>query len=110
MLPENWIKASSLDEGHLVPCISLYVWVKDDTFAVERTETRLERIALKANLRYDKIDDLVTEEAIAADALTIPYAHEIAWLWHFAKRLQHGREEVRGTSRTDGTRGLVFCA
>ena len=84
MLPESWIKASSLDEGHLVPCISLYVWVKDDTFAVERTETRLERIALKANLRYDKIDDLVTEEAIAADALTIPYAHEIAWLWHFA--------------------------
>ena len=61
MLPENWIKASSLDEGHLVPCISLYVWVKDDTFAVERTETRLERIALKANLRYDKIDDLVTD-------------------------------------------------
>lgn len=109
MLPENWIKASSLDEGHLVPCISLYVWVKDDTFAVERTETRLERITLKANLRYDKIDDLVTEEAIAADALTIPYAHEIAWLWHFAKRLQHGREEVRGRPEPTGRVDWYFA-
>ena len=65
------------------------------------TETRLERIALKANLRYDKIDDLVTEEAIAAGcARPSRIAHEIAWLWHFAKRLQHGREEVRGRPGT----------
>ena len=79
MLPENWIKASSLDEGHLVPCISLYVWVKDDTFAVERTETRLERIALKANLRYDKIDDLVTEEAAVKRCADVPNRRD-AWI------------------------------
>lgn len=109
MLPEAWIKAASLDEGSLVPCLSLYAWVKDDTFAVERTETRLERIALKANLRYDKIDSLVTEEAIAADALEVPFAHEIAWLWRFAKHLQAGREEVRGRPEPVGRVDWYFA-
>lgn len=96
MLPENWIKAYSLDEGRAVPCLSLYITVKDDTLAVESTETRLERIAVKKNLRYDKIDEFVTEEAIQSGALDVPFADDIAWLWRFAKRLQKGREEVRG--------------
>ena len=109
MLPEAWIQAASLDEGHMVPCLSLYAWVKDDTFAVERTETRLERINLKANLRYDKIDDLVTEEALTAGTLDIPYASEIRWLWQFAKHLQKGREEVRGRPEPVGRVDWYFA-
>lgn len=109
MLPEAWIKAASLDEGRTVPCLSLYVWVKDDTFAVERTETRLERIALRANLRYDRLDALVTEEALTAGTLDIPYANEIRWLWHFAKRLQKGREEVRGRPEPVGRVDWYFA-
>lgn len=109
MLPEDWIKAASLDEGVTVPCLSLYVWVKDDTYAVEKTETRLERIALKANLRYDKIDALVTEEAIQNQTLDIPFAHEICWLWHFAKVLQKGREEVRGRPEPVGRVDWFFA-
>lgn len=109
MLPEAWIQAASLDEGHVVPCLSLYAWVKDDTFAVERTETRLERISLKANLRYDKIDDLVTEEALTAGTLDIPYADEIRWLWQFAKHLQKGREEVRGRPEPVGRVDWYFA-
>ncbi len=96
MLPENWVKAFSLDEGRAVPCLSLYITVKDDTFAVESTETRLERVAVKQNLRYDKIDALVTEEAIESGTLDVPFADDIAWLWRFAKALQKKREEVRG--------------
>ncbi|MDO5531840.1 ribonuclease catalytic domain-containing protein [Sutterella sp.] len=109
MLPENWVAAASLDEGRVVPCLSLYAWVKDDTFSVERTETRLERIRMSANLRYDKIDSLVTEEAIEANTLDIPYAHEISWLWHFAKHLQHGREEVRGRPEPVGRVDWFFA-
>ena len=109
MLPETWIQAASLDEGRMVPCLSLYAWVKDDTFAVERTETRLERISLKANLRYDKIDDLVTEEALTAGTLDIPYAGEIRWLWQFAKHLQKGREEVRGRPEPVGRVDWYFA-
>lgn len=109
MLPENWVKAFSLDEGVEVPCLSLYITVKDETFSIETTETRLERIAVKKNLRYDKIDSLVTEEAIEGNTLDIPYAHEIGWLWHFAKRLQHRREEVRGRPEPVGRIDWFFA-
>lgn len=102
MLPEPWVKAFSLDEGTAVPCVSIYFTVKDETFEVESSETKLEKIVVAKNLRYDKIDDLVTEEALAADALEIPYAHEVAWLWHFAKALQKKREEVRGRPEPTG--------
>lgn len=109
MLPENWVKAYSLDEGVEVPCLSLYITVKDDTFAVESTETRLERITLVKNLRYDKIDDLVTEEAIENRTLDIPFAEEIGWLWRFAKVLQKGREEVRGRPEPVGRVDWFFA-
>lgn len=109
MLPENWVKAYSLDEGVEVPCLSLYITVKDDTFSVESTETRLERIAVAKNLRYDKIDDLVTEEAIENKTLDIPFAEEIGWLWRFAKVLQKGREEVRGRPEPVGRVDWFFA-
>ena len=64
MLPEPWIEGYSLDEGRSVPCLSLYITVHDDTFGVEKTETRLERITVERNVRHDRIDELVTEEAI----------------------------------------------
>lgn len=105
MLPEPWIERYSLDEGRSVPCLSLYVTVYDDTFGVEKTETRLERITVERNVRHDRIDELVTEEAILNHTLDIPYAEEISWLWHFARRLLKDREEVRGrpelTNRID---------
>lgn len=102
MLPENWIKAYSLDEGHLVPCLSIYFTVDDETYFVEKSETRLERVAVNRNLRYDKIDSLVTEEAILNKTLDIEYAEEISWLWHFAKRLLATREENRGRPEAKG--------
>ena len=93
MLPEAWIKAFSLDEGRPVPCLSLYVTVDDETLSVEKTETRLERVSVERNLRYDKIDALVTEEAIEAGTLGIEFADEICWLWRFARKLLRNREE-----------------
>lgn len=105
MLPEPWIEGYSLDEGRSVPCLSLYITVHDDTFGVEKTETRLERITVERNVRHDRIDELVTEEAIENHTLDIEYAEEISWLWHFARRLLREREEVRGrpelTNRVD---------
>ena len=71
MLPENWIQTYSLDEGRLVPCVSLYLTVDDETLSVEKSETRLERIAVSRNLRYDRIDSLVTEEAIVSGTLDV---------------------------------------
>lgn len=102
MLPENWVKAFSLDEGRTVPCLSLYAVVDDETFSVLSTDTRLERVVMGENLRYDKLDAEVTEEAIEAGTLAVPRAEEIGFLWRFAKHLQAGREEVRGRPEPKG--------
>jgi exoribonuclease II len=102
MLPESCIKAFSLDEGRPVPCVSLYATVDDETLSVISTETRLERVAVERNLRYDRIDALVTEEAVSSGHLDMAFGDDICWLWRFAKHLQKGREEVRGRPEATG--------
>lgn len=96
MLPNNWVAAYSLDEGREVPALSLYVTVSDETHEVLSAETKLERIAVAKNIRYDRLEEPVTEEAIAAGTLSAPFAEELSWLWRFAKSLLKKREEVRG--------------
>jgi exoribonuclease-2 len=102
MLPESCIKAFSLDEGRPVPCVSLYATVDDETLSIISTETRLERVAVERNLRYDRIDSLVTEEAVSSGHLDMEFGDDICWLWRFAKHLQKGREEVRGRPEATG--------
>ena len=102
MLPEAWVKACSLDAGRVVPCLSLYATVDDATFSVLSTDTRVERVRMGDNLRYDLLEQEVTEEAIVSGALSIPHAGEIAFLWRFAKHLQADREAVRGRPEPKG--------
>ena len=96
MLPDNWVQAFSLDAGRAVPCLSLYSLVNAQTFEVESTYTRLERINVVENVRYDKIEELFTEEALSNDAVEHPWAKEIGVLWRFAKKCLADREAVRG--------------
>ncbi len=96
MLPKEWVAAFSLDEGLICPVVSLYAVVDNETLAVLSTDTRLERIKIEKNLRYDLIADKVTEEAIQEGNLPVPYGPELIWLWKFAKKLLKDREEVRG--------------
>ena len=102
MLPESWIERTSLDEGKCVPCVSLYVTVDDETMAVQATETRVEKITVKHNLRYDLIHEKVTAEAIEDGTLEVPCAHEIGFLWRFAKARLAEREERRGRPEPTG--------
>lgn len=96
MLPKEWVSAFSLDEGLICPVVSLYAVIDNETLAVQSSDTRLERIKIEKNLRYDLIADKVTEEAIAEGNLPVPYGPELIWLWKFAKKLLKDREEVRG--------------
>ena len=102
MLPEQWIARASLDEGHCVACVSLYVTVDDETMSVLSTETRVEKITVKHNLRYDLIHEEVTPEAILNGTLSIACAHEIGFLWRFAKARLAEREERRGRPEPTG--------
>jgi exoribonuclease-2 len=109
MLPECWIKATSLDAGRTVPCVSLYVTVENDTMAVISTETRVETVTIKDNLRYETFAHLVTEEAILSNTLDVPYAQEISFLWRFAKARLTEREEVRGKPEPKGRIDWYFA-
>lgn len=99
MLPGDWIDAYSLAAGRDVPVLSLYVDVDPDSATTLNFETRLERVRIAANLRHDQLDDIVTNERIAADALEsagVPFSSELTLLWRLANALLAKRERVRG--------------
>jgi exoribonuclease-2 len=96
MLPDAWVDAFSLNEGREVPVLSLYVLVDREQLEVIATETRVERVRIEANLRHDRLDDVITEEAVAAGGFDAPFAEELAILWRFARALLARREQVRG--------------
>ena len=109
MLPDAWVKSCSLDSGRIVPCLSLYAVLDDETFSVLSTDTRLERIRMGDNLRYDQLEQEVTEESILGGTLGIAHAEEISYLWRFAKRLQADREAVRGRPEPKGKIDWYFA-
>jgi exoribonuclease-2 len=96
MLPSAWIDAYSLNEGREVPVLSLYVLVDRDSLEVAAVETRVERVRIEANLRHDRLDAVITDEAIAAGDFAAPFAAELGLLWRFARALLARRERVRG--------------
>lgn len=99
MLPPAWIDAYSLNQGNVVPVVSLYVDVDAETFTPLAFETRVERVRIAGNLRHDRLDEIVTAERIAADGLAacgVPFGRELAFLWRFARALLAERERIRG--------------
>src|SRR5690606_12551043 len=59
-------------------------------------ETRLERIQVRENLRHDKLDAVVTEEALNNPSIPLPYGEWLRPLWQLAGHLSAQREQVRG--------------
>ncbi|MBC2770773.1 ribonuclease catalytic domain-containing protein [Pusillimonas minor] len=96
MLPESLIQAFSLDAGQVKPALSLYVTANLETGEVSATETRLERISVKENLRHNWLDADVTEEALDNPDAPLPYGHWLRPLWQFSRHLNRERETVRG--------------
>jgi len=96
MLPAELIAAFSLDEGQWRPALSLYVTGRRDTGEVLAAETRLERIRVAGNLRHDRLDVDVTEEALDDPAAPLPQGHWLRPLWQFSQRLCARRDEIRG--------------
>jgi exoribonuclease-2 len=108
MLPDEVVQAYTLTEGRDCPAVSLYATIDEATLEVRSTATRLERVPIVANLRHDRLDALVTEEALgrvaAGDpmraAAPFPFAAELAFAHRLAKALKARREVVRGKPET----------
>jgi exoribonuclease-2 len=95
MLPDSVVDAFTLAEGGLRPALSLYVIVNRETQEIVASETRAERVFVKNNLRHNTLDELVTEEALAAGTGDYPHKDDIAVLWPFAQALFEKRQAAR---------------
>jgi exoribonuclease-2 len=101
MLPDEVVQAYTLAEGRDCPALSLYVTLDEATLEVRASETRIERVPIKANLRHDRLDGVVTEAALTgAAAANFPFAAELAFAFRLARELKRRREVVRGKPET----------
>ena len=107
MLPETVVQTYTLQEGRPCPALSLYVSFDAQNLSVLKSETRLERVPIAANMRHDQLDAVVTEAWLSADAgaakdtskVAMPQP-ELAFLFRLAKHLKSAREVVRGKPET----------
>ncbi|AOJ08824.1 ribonuclease catalytic domain-containing protein [Burkholderia mayonis] len=95
MLPDDVVDVFTLKEGDYRPALSLYVIVKRDTQEIVANETRAEYVYVKSNLRHNTLDELVTEDALAAGTGDYPHKDDIAVLWPFAQALFEKRQVAR---------------
>ena len=97
MLPDAVVEAYTLAEGREAPAVSLYVTLDEATLATISSETRIDRVRIAANLRHDKLDDVVSEETLAAGLpATVSFGAELGFLHRLARHLKAAREVVRG--------------
>ena len=104
MLPDDVVQIYTLDEGRANPAVSLYVTYNEETLEVIGKETKLERVPVVSNFRYDKLDHIATEEWLSDPSITVADTPqnlldkraELTFLYRLSRHLKAGREEVRG--------------
>ena len=104
MLPDDVVAAYTLLEGRNCPAVSLYAVFDEATLELKSTETRLERVPIKANLRHDQLDAFVTEEWLTqpdvmvedTPAAVADLRQPLSFLFRLANNLKAQREVVRG--------------
>ncbi len=105
MLPDSVVQNYTLAEGQACPAVSLYVTFSEADLAIERTETRLERVPILVNLRHDQLDARITREWLEgkdqSDHADVPVSRAtLAFFWRLAQTLKARREVVRGKPET----------
>jgi len=97
MLPEAVIHHYTLGEGRLCPALSLYVDVADD-FTVIASNSRIERVQITANLRYEALEEHFNEYTLAAGNLDYPFGKELGILWNFACKMEAFRGKTNDSN------------
>ena len=95
MLPDELVSEFTLAEGDIRPALSLYATIDTADWSVIATETVAEAVPVAANLRHNDLDEIVTEENLAAGLGEYPHKKEIQWLWQWAQTLERGRMQKR---------------
>ena len=89
MLPEDVVARFSLDRGAAQPALSLYFEVADDGLP-RATHSRVERIAIAANLRHSQYD-VLNDAFERGTKAGLPYEDELRELWRIALALEKRR-------------------
>ncbi len=92
MLPEAVIEWFTLGEGRNPPALSLYLEIATDSRIVSST-TRVERVAMAANLRHEALEAVVTEAALKTGTVAHRFGAELTALWQLANRLGAARRK-----------------
>jgi exoribonuclease-2 len=108
MLPDEVVQGYTLAEGQACPAVSLYVTFDEATLAIQKSETKLERVPIAANLRHDQLDQWVTQAWLEESQPSardneprLGMTHtQLAFFWRLAQHLKAGREVVRGKPET----------
>jgi exoribonuclease-2 len=101
MLPDSVVQAYTLIEGRDCPAVSLYVTFSEADLEVLKTETRVERVSILANLRHDQLDQTITRDWLESTEAETPAdlpvdRPTLAFYWRLAQTLKVRREVVRG--------------
>jgi len=96
MLPGALITQFSLDAGRPQPALSLYLTVRLDTGEILATESRLERLTVRENLRLHQLEATTTQAALDNPAQALPYGDWLRPLWQITQHLSAQRDAVRG--------------
>ena len=87
MLPDTLIERFTLAAGKTRPAVSLYVEVAPDGTPLAQS-TRIERVAIAANLRLDAIGERFAEAAAPDEPR---WTDELRALWRLAQKLEAAR-------------------
>lgn len=91
MLPQDAVERATLAEGRTVPAASLYLTVDSRSGEVLATDSRLERVAIAANLRLAELDTRLNAASVAAGRVEGRWGEELFALWRFARALRTRR-------------------
>jgi exoribonuclease II len=101
MLPDEVVQAYTLMAGRNCPAVSIYARFDEATLELLGCETRLEQVPIAANLRHDKLDDVITQASLTGEAAAdYDFAPELAFAFRLALHLKAQREVVRGKPET----------
>jgi len=90
MLPDAAIGRFTLAEGGDRPALSLYLEVGPASNILS-TATRVERVPVAANLRYDELQAVLNPDTLASGRIEHRYAEELVALWRLAAALAAAR-------------------
>jgi len=87
MFPDSVINHFTLSENRLSPVMSLYLDVSDD-FSIVRSESKIEKIKVAANLRSHLLEGEFNETAIHKNEIRHSFSTQLILLWKFACKME----------------------